>query len=44
MKKIIKCLCLCFIAVAVSVMSAVVYGFYSLPDELYSFSDKELDM
>lgn len=44
MKKTVKALCFCLIALAVSVMSAVVYGFYSLPDEIYSLCDKELDM
>lgn len=44
MKKTVRALCFCIIVFAVSVMSAVVYGFYSLPDEIYSLCDKELDM
>ena len=43
MKKAIKGICLCFIIFTVSVMSVVVYGFYSVPDEIYSYCDRELD-
>lgn len=44
MKKAVKRLCVCLIAAAVGIMSVVVYGFYSLPDEIYSYCDNELDM
>ncbi len=44
MKKAIKGICLCLIVFTVSVMSAVVYGFYSVPDNIYSYSDRELDL
>ncbi len=44
MKKTVKCICACLIVLAAGIMSAVVYGFYSLPDEMYSLCDKELNM
>ena len=43
MKKAIKGVCFCLIIFTVSVMSAVVYGFYNVPDEIYSYCDRELD-
>lgn len=44
MKKAVKSLCFVLIISCVILMSAVVYGFYSLPDEFYSFSAKEIDV
>jgi len=44
MKKIIKMLCLSLIILCVTLMSAVVYGFYALPDEIYSLSGSDIDV
>lgn len=44
MKKTIRRICSVFILFTAVIMSFVVYGFYSLPDEIYSYSDKEVDL
>ncbi len=44
MKKIIRIFCFAVIAICVALMSAVVYGFYTLPDEIYSLSGKDIDV
>lgn len=43
MERLIKKLCLTVIILCFGLMSAVVYGFYSLPDEFYSLCDQEFD-
>lgn len=43
MKKIIKKACLTAIIFCFSLMSAVVYGFYALPDEINSLCDQKID-
>ena len=44
MKKIIKILCFSLIAICIALMSAVVYGFYSLPDDIYTLTGSEIDV
>lgn len=44
MKKFIKFICLALIVSCTGLMSAVVYGFYSLPDEFFSLGDREIDV
>ena len=44
MKKIIKFLCVSLITLCIALMSVVVYGFYSLPDDFYSLSGNEIDV
>ncbi|MBE6773885.1 MAG: SpoIVB peptidase [Clostridia bacterium] len=42
MKKSVKALCLLFMTVTVFLMSAVVYGFYAVPDDVSFMSDEEI--
>lgn len=44
MKKLIKTVCGALILLCVSLMSVITYGFYTLPDEIYSLSGGEIDM
>lgn len=44
MKKAIKGICLIMISLGVFLITAIVYGFYSLPDDIYSFSKQDIDV
>ncbi len=44
MKKIIKTLCLSLIVLCITLMSVIVYGFYTLPDEIYTLTGGEIDV
>lgn len=44
MKKIIKCFCCALMSLCALLMSAVVYGFYTLPDEMYTLEGSDIDV
>ncbi|MBQ6600140.1 MAG: SpoIVB peptidase [Clostridia bacterium] len=44
MRKIIRTVCFTVIVLCIVLMSAVVYGFYALPDEFYSLSGSDIDV
>lgn len=44
MKKIVKALCVMLITFCTLLMSAVVYGFYTLPDDIYTLDAGDIDV